>query len=312
MHNCDVPPFVFSVMAEQISCCKEMRFVSLSGVRNIPEFLCTALIEANRDIEGFQMEQCNLGEGDWSEFVDQLDERNNLEYLSFAQTRDLQQIGVLLPYTGTGELDLSNCGLSSVKVSKFDFSFLSVLSLAGNPLTNCFSNLMSRPLFSSSLISLSLTETQLSPQDVRVIGRYLRQELRGLRLLFISFNTLTNCVADLIPSDKPIGLEVLGMQRTSLSREDLRHLKKVMFSGSLPCLSSLDLSENGLSTMEEDLVGLVLFLQRSIHVEAHDHLPQRQWSVRGSPFKDRSYLSRNKCSAHTRESQCKKLDILTL
>ena len=69
---------------------------------------------------------------------------------------------------------------------------------------------------------------------------------------------MTNCVADLVPNDRPIGLEVLWMQRTSLSREDLRHIRQAVFSGSLPRLSSLDLSENNLFTMEEDLVDLVL------------------------------------------------------
>ena len=130
MHNCEVPPFESSLMAEQISNCIEMEFVSLSGVRNIPEFLCTALIKGNRDIRGFQMEQCNLGDGNWGCFRSQLEDCDRLQCLSFAQTRCLQRHGVHPFMYQTEELDLSNCDLSS---NGLDPSFR--LSLIDTPLS---------------------------------------------------------------------------------------------------------------------------------------------------------------------------------
>ena len=106
---------------------------------------------------------------------------------------------------------------------------------------------------------MSLNETQLSPKDVRVIGRSLKETHRRLRRLFISFNTLTYCVSDLIPVGEPLeNLEVLWMQRTGPSCVDIRHLGQAVVSGLLPCLSSLDLSNNGLFIMEGDYENLIL------------------------------------------------------
>ena len=257
MQDCDIPLSVSSLVAQQLSSCNEMQFVCLLGVRNLPEFLCTALIKCSADVlKGFQMEQSELVKGDWNKFVYELTRRYHLEYLSFARTKHLPPaFARAVPIVH--ELDFSDCCLSKVAENIWcDSSRFTVLSLAGNSLKNGLSYQYSPH---SSLKSLSLNGTQLTPEDIRLIGICLRETHCHLRRLFISFNTLTDCVADLIPTDESLAnLEVLWMRSTNLSRRDIKHLGRAVVLGSLPSLFSLDLSENDLFTTEGDLDSLIL------------------------------------------------------
>ena len=219
MQNCTFTPALSASVAKQLCICDEIRFVCLNNVRNVPESLCTALIKRNADhLRGVQIEKSVLIQGQWSELASQLNQCNQLEYLNFTKTKRLP--------------------------SNF---------------YNLFANFPYRFSSSSWLNSLSLSETQLAPEDVKFIGTSLRWSLRFLRRLCVSFNTLTNCVADLIPDNEQLdNLEVLWMQRTKLSLEDVKHLGQAVISGSLPSLASLDLSENDLFTMEGDFENLIL------------------------------------------------------
>ena len=268
MQNCYIPPPVSSCIAQQLGTCKEMRFVCLNNVRNLPAVIAIALVKCNAEnLEGLQIEQSELVEDsyDWNDFTEVFENSTSfkyfsmpIKYLSFARTTTVPLDLDWIP-EGCGEVDFSNCSLSIPKVKEcwLNLSQWRVLSLAGNSLTNSFDNWFLPPC--SLLKSLSLNETQLSPKDVRVIGRSLRETHHQLRRLFISFNTLTNCVSDLIPVDEPLeNLEVLWMQRTSPSCVDIRHLGQTVVSGLLPCLSSVDLSNNDLFTIEGDLENLIL------------------------------------------------------
>ena len=261
MQNCYIPPSVSPCIAQQLGTCKEMQFVCLNNVRNLSAVIAVALVKCNAEnLEGLQIEQSELVEDRyvWDDFTEVFGNSLSLKYLSFAQTNTFL-LNMDWIEEGCSEVDFSNCSLS---ISKAKHCWLTscdryVLSLAGNSLTNSFDNWILSSF--SVLKSLSLNDTQLSAEDVRVIGRSLRETHLQLRRLFISFNTLTDCVAGLIPVGEQLeNLEVLWMQRTSLSREDIRHLGLAVVSGSLPRLSSIDLSNNGLFTIEGDLENLIL------------------------------------------------------
>ena len=261
MQNCDIPPSVSSCIAQQLRTCTKMRVVCLNNVRNVPAVIGIALITCNAEnLEGLQIEESELVEDGWDDFTEAFEDCSSLKYLSFAGTKTVPLIPGWIE-EGCYEVDFSNCSLSISRVKKYWLTshHWRVLSLAGNSLTD--SLVFDRWLFMhfSWLRSLSLNETQLSAEDVRVIGRSLRETHHQLRRLFISFNTLTDCVAGLIPVGEPLeNLEVLWMQRTSLSCVDIRHLGQAVILGSLPCLSSLDLSNNGLFIIEGDLENLIL------------------------------------------------------
>ena len=265
MQNCDFPPSVFSCITQQLERCNKMRFVCLNNVRHLTAVIAIALFKCNvKNLESFQLEQSELVEGGWEDFVSIVACCQSLKYLSFARTKVVIRHFLIPIVKLFDEVDFSNCSLSELEAKNVlrQSRQLRVLSLAGNSLTNCFDGTFNN-LFTMSPVSLlqsmTLNETELSPKDFRVIGGSLREIHRQLRRLFISFNTLTNCVASLIPDDEPLAnLEVLWMQRTSLTREDIRHLGRAVVSGSLPRLSSINLSNNDLFTMEGDLGNLVL------------------------------------------------------
>ena len=119
----------------------------------------------------------------------------------------------------------------------------------------CFDSLFSSPK------SLSISNTHISREDVKEIGKLLTNSTGNspqLRNLLISFNTLTDCVQELLAEDSHNKLQVLGMRKTQLNQNDLRYFGNAVLSSALPDLIYLDLSENNLFEMEVDLENLIL------------------------------------------------------
>ena len=130
------------------------------------------------------------------------------------------------------------------------------LSLQGSIRTGLLDNLLSVSIHHKPCY-LHVTNTGLSESDVRSIAMAARaNNLPNLTTLNISNNTLTGLVGVLMGgADHPgyTSLEVLGMNRISVSKDDMKCLSQAVVAGKLPRLRCLILSYNNLHLMTEEV-----------------------------------------------------------
>ena len=129
---------------------------------------------------------------------------------------------------------------------------LQELRLDGCLLTDCLQDLLGghNHVGFHSLLVLGLKGTKLCKSDVKAIADAMKSGIiTQLRYLSLSSNSLTNCIATLVPlgTDHYPGfqnLQLLGVARCNLSPEDIIHLSQSMQLNKFPALNYLDINAN--------------------------------------------------------------------
>ena len=150
--------------------------------------------------------------------------------------------------------DLLLCGLSQCLQ-------LVKLNLINCTLTNCLAAFLcadDHPGF-KFLEKLELTDTALSKNDVETLSTALHNNmLPQLKKLYLSENSLTGCLKDLLPTRSQLySLNLLWLCGTALCRADVTSLAAAIKAGRLPHLSSLNLEKNNLVTMVDETKNLI-------------------------------------------------------
>ena len=168
--------------------------------------------------------------------------------------------------------------------------------LDGNTLTDSLSHLLGSIYF-VKLEVLSLADSGLSMNDIIQLGRKLSPlvasigspanilfnnspNLPQLKCLLLSRNKLTNCVGHLFHV-RPLyttKLERLWMQQTELNESDLKSLAMAVSNNMMPNLTSLDLSQNNLCTMQQEVESLVQACAQKATIPLHIHLTDNNLS----------------------------------
>ena len=157
------------------------------------------------------------------------------------------------------------------------FSSLPSIEITDSPLTGCLSSFLPDPHPGlPELKQLTLKRTALHKEDLQHLFSIIQlNKLPKLRILDLSFNTLTGCLSIFLADPHP-GLPELGylyLDRTALNKEDLQHFSHITQNNKLPKLRELDLSQNTLtgclsSFLSDPDAGLPEL--RSLHLKSTD------------------------------------------
>ena len=125
---------------------------------------------------------------------------------------------------------------------------LKILDLSHNQLEGCLSRFLPDPHPGlPNLHILDIDNARLTKQDLHhLLG--IAHKLPKLLILRLSHYTLTGCMSSFLPDPYPglPELTELWLPNTSLNKDDLQHLLKIIMINKLPRLRWLDLSLNNL------------------------------------------------------------------
>ena len=128
---------------------------------------------------------------------------------------------------------------------------LEMLELNGNTLTDTVENLFgdSNHCGFPSLTFLHLSATKICAADLEAIAEATRNcKLPALKQLDLSDNILSGSTEHLVVVEYP-SLEILWLDKTQLSKADVRSLSEAVHEGRIPELKDLNLADNTLTTV---------------------------------------------------------------
>ena len=254
-------PLLVKHVTRQLVYCKQLQVLGLTDT-DVPKELGVAL-PVMKDLKSLYLERCIIEPNLFKTIVEKLSVCEKLEVLSLKKTLNVPiEIGkTLTKLTSLSHLNVYYCKMSgSVREALVQgltrCPQIEYLNLSGNILTGLLDNLLSGSI-QYKLSHLYVGYTGLRESDVRSITKAARaNNLPNLKELTISGSTLTGLVGVLMGgADHPgcTSLEVLGMNRISVSKDDMKCLSQAVVAGKLPRLQCLILWYNNLYLMTEEV-----------------------------------------------------------
>ena len=267
-----LPCEVMTHLLQQLSVCNYLLDLTLSRTHLGIEAGCH-LVQAikcwkdSATLLNLNLSRCLLTEDMCAELLQSLSACNKLILLDLSHNSLTGCLSSFLPDTHLGLPELEKLILRHTALNLEDLQQISritqcnklpklrILDLSYNTLTGCFSNFLPDPHPGlPQLQILYLSHTFLNKEDLQHFLR-VAYKLPKLLELELSDYTLTGCLSSFLPDPHPgfPELKELYLDRTSLDREDLKHLTHLMRSRKLPALTILQLDEKRFCEIEEEL-----------------------------------------------------------
>ena len=207
-------------------------------------------LQFSSSISSVYLEQCDLSAPMFRHIAQQLQDCNKLQNLHLYKTLNIPKELCTTIRSLTSLQDVHICHVGG-RISKLLMEGLSHclrlqdLDLHGGTLTDCLQYLFGNRDHprSSSLKRLNLSDTALAASDINALSIAVHSgKLRCLEMLDVSYNTLTDCMNNLLKGRNSFGfqsLRQLNIKNVQLSPADVRCLLTVVLDGSMPELTDM-------------------------------------------------------------------------
>ena len=226
------------------------------------EQLITNYTVLSKDIKAIRLENCDLSPASSNYILKQLQGCDKITELDLSSVKEIpEELGEAISgMTLLRMVTICNAkqlAAKSIISGLANCQHLEMLELNGNILTDAVENLFgdSNHRGFPSLTFLHLSVTKICAADLEAIAGATRNgKLPALKQLELSDNILTGLIEHLVTVEYP-SLDILWLDKTQLSKADLRSLSEAVHEGRMPELKDLNLANNTLTDCMKILFG---------------------------------------------------------
>ena len=224
--------------------------------------LITNYIVLSNDIKAIRLENCDLSPASSNYILKQLQGCNQITELDLSSVKEIPEelseaISRMTLLRMATICNATQPAAKSIMSGLANCQYLEMLELNGNILTDTVEKLFgdSNHCGFPSLNFLHLSATKLCAADLKAIAAATSSgKLPALKQLDLSDNILTRLIQHLVAVEYP-SLENLWLDKTQLSKADVRSLSEAVHEGRIPELKDLNLADNTLTDCMKILFG---------------------------------------------------------
>ena len=258
----DMDPFLTEMMKDAVDLTGINDGTDAENKAHEIEQLITNYVVLSKDIRAIRLENCDVSPISSNYILSQLHGCDKITELNFSSVKEIpEELGdAISTMTLLRMVTICNAKQSASKAIMSGLAncqHLEMLHLNGNILTGTVENLFgnSNHCGFPSLTFLHLSATAICSADAQAIVEPTRNgKLPVLKQLELSDNVLTGLIEHLVTVEYP-SLEILWLDKTRLSKDDVRSLSEAVHEGRIPELKDLNLADNTLTDCMKILLG---------------------------------------------------------